>query len=162
MKKPKFTEIFNIFWKHVPFILCRSSQFYQMFYISVNFDFCIMKKLWDLAHEKLVNILGGHHDGTNIHGCQSYLKIHLCTEISKRRTIMQATVYVNKTWFRIYSTFMLFHLWFLTVFTFYQGGKMRGEALGEWKPIHPNQISNELFFPNILNVSVVNPLCFTA
>ena len=63
MEKPKFTEIFNICWKHVPFVLCRSSQFDQMFYInSVNFDFCIMKKC------------------------------HLCTEISKRRTIMQATV----------------------------------------------------------------------
>ena len=74
-QKSKFTEIFNICWKHVPFILCRSSQFDQMFYISVNFDFCIMKKLWDLAHEKLVNILGGHHVGTNIHGCQPYLKI---------------------------------------------------------------------------------------
>ena len=74
-QKSKFTEIFNICWKHVPFILCRSSQFDQMFYISVNFDFCIMKKLWDLAHQKLVNILGGHHVGTNIHGCQPYLKI---------------------------------------------------------------------------------------
>ena len=42
---------------------------------SIIFDFCIMKKLRDLAHEKLVNILGGHHVGTNIHGCQPYLKI---------------------------------------------------------------------------------------
>ena len=74
-QKSKFTEIFNICWKHVPFILCRSSQFDQMFHISVNFDFCIMKKLWDLAHEKFVNILGGHHAGTNIHGWQPYLKI---------------------------------------------------------------------------------------
>ena len=74
-QKSKFTEIFNICWKHVPFILCRSSQFDQMFYISVNFDFCIMKKLWDLAHEKLVNIQGGHHVGTNIHGWQPHLKI---------------------------------------------------------------------------------------
>ena len=70
MQNSKFTEIFKISWKHVPFILCRSSQFVQMLYISVNFDFCTMKKLWDLAHEKLVNILGGHHVGTNIHGCQ--------------------------------------------------------------------------------------------
>ena len=74
-QKSKFTEIFNICWKHVPFILCRSSQFDQMFYIFVNFDFCIMKRLWDLAHEKLVNIQGGHHVGTNIHGCQPYLEI---------------------------------------------------------------------------------------
>ena len=28
-------------------------------YPIYDFDFCIMKKLWDLAHEKLVNILGG-------------------------------------------------------------------------------------------------------
>ena len=34
-----------------------------------------MKKLGDAAHEKLVNIKGGHHVGTNIHGCQPYLKI---------------------------------------------------------------------------------------
>ena len=26
----------------------------------VNFDFSIMKKLWDLAHEKLINIIGRH------------------------------------------------------------------------------------------------------
>ena len=97
MEKPKFTEIFNICWKHVPFILCRSSQFDQMSYISVNFDFCITKKLWDLAHEKLVNVLGGHHVGTNILGCQPAIpgNCHLCNEISKRRTIMQATVYTT-------------------------------------------------------------------
>ena len=27
---------------------------------KVNFDFSIMKKLWDLAHEKLINIIGRH------------------------------------------------------------------------------------------------------
>ena len=27
---------------------------------KVNFDFYIMKKLWDLAHEKLINIIGRH------------------------------------------------------------------------------------------------------
>ena len=26
----------------------------------VNFDFSIMKKLWDVAHEKLINIKGRH------------------------------------------------------------------------------------------------------
>ena len=41
-----------------------------MLNISVNIGFCIMKKLLDLAHEKLVNILGGHGVGINIHGCQ--------------------------------------------------------------------------------------------
>ena len=80
-QKSKFTEIFNICWKHVPFILCRSSQFDQMFYISVNFDFCIMKKLWDLAHEKLVNILGGHHVGTNIHTLQMFYMLFLLSYV---------------------------------------------------------------------------------
>ena len=64
---------------------------------KVNFGFSIMKKLWDLVHEKLVIILGGQHVGTNIH--YSWVSTipedcHLCTEISKRRTIMQATVVV--------------------------------------------------------------------
>ena len=27
---------------------------------KVKFDFSIMKKLWDLAHEKLINIIGRH------------------------------------------------------------------------------------------------------
>ena len=27
---------------------------------KVNFDFSIMKKLWDVAHEKLINIKGRH------------------------------------------------------------------------------------------------------
>ena len=47
--------------KHVPFILCRSSQFQQMLNNYVNFDFYIMKKLLDLAHAKLVTILGGQY-----------------------------------------------------------------------------------------------------
>ena len=46
-----------------------------------------------LANEKLVNILGGHHVWTNIHGCQPCPgNCHLCTEISKRRTIIHTTV----------------------------------------------------------------------
>ena len=94
-QKSKFTEIFNICWKHVPFILCRSSQFDQMFYISVNFDFCIMKKLWDLAHEKLVNILGGHHVGTNIHGCQPYLKIAIYVLKSENGGLLCRPLYVQ-------------------------------------------------------------------
>ena len=27
---------------------------------KVNFDFSIMKKLWDLAHEKLINTIGSY------------------------------------------------------------------------------------------------------
>ena len=34
------------------------SQFEQMLYVFVNSDFWIMKKLWDLVHEKLVNKQG--------------------------------------------------------------------------------------------------------
>ena len=26
----------------------------------VNFDFSIMKKLWDVCHEKLINLIGRH------------------------------------------------------------------------------------------------------
>ena len=26
----------------------------------VNFDFSIMKKLWDVCHEKLINVIGRH------------------------------------------------------------------------------------------------------
>ena len=46
----------------------------------VNFQFSIMKKLLDLAHVNLVNILGGHGIGINIHRCQPNPKNgHLCT-----------------------------------------------------------------------------------
>ena len=34
-----------------------------------------MKKLQDFAHEKLVNILGGHRVGINIHACQPNLEM---------------------------------------------------------------------------------------
>ena len=27
---------------------------------KVNFDFAIMKKLWDVGHKKLINIIGRH------------------------------------------------------------------------------------------------------
>mgnify|MGYP007022701914 CR=1 FL=1 len=27
----------------------------------VNFDFSVMKKLWDVGHEKLINIIGSHN-----------------------------------------------------------------------------------------------------
>ena len=49
-----------------------------------------VKKLLDLAHEKLVNILGGHDVGTNNHACQRSLQmsIYLCTKIGLRLTII--------------------------------------------------------------------------
>ena len=42
---------------------------------KVNFDFSIMKKLWDLAHEKLINIIGRHGILNEIHGCQLHPKV---------------------------------------------------------------------------------------
>ena len=69
-----------------------------MFYISVNFDFCIMKKLWDLAHEKLVNILGGYHVGTNIHGCQPYLKIAIYVLKSANDGLLCRPLYIFRIW----------------------------------------------------------------
>ena len=41
-------------------------------YLPVNFNFWIMKTLWNLAHENVVNIIDGHCVGINIHGCQPY------------------------------------------------------------------------------------------
>ena len=66
-----------------------------MLNISVNFDFCIMKKLWDLAHEKLVNILGGHHVVTNIHGCQPYLKIAIYVLKSANGGLLCRPLYIS-------------------------------------------------------------------
>ena len=68
--------------------------FHQMLNISVNFEFCFMKKLWDLAHEKLVNILGGHHVGTNIHGWQPYLKIAIYVLKSANGGLLCRPLYV--------------------------------------------------------------------
>ena len=43
---------------------------------KVNFDFSIMEKLWDLAHEKLINIIDiGMAFWMNIHGCQLHPKV---------------------------------------------------------------------------------------
>ena len=53
---------------------------------KVNFDFSIMKKLWDLTHEKLVNIIGRH----GILDQYSWMSVndHLCTiKISSKKTI---------------------------------------------------------------------------
>ena len=49
--------------------------FQQIMNIYVNFELYIVKKLADLALEKLVKTLGGHGVGINIHGCQPSLKI---------------------------------------------------------------------------------------
>ena len=50
---------------------------------TVTFGFFIMKKLLDLAHERLVNIPGGHEIWINIHGWQpNPISVHLCTKIN--------------------------------------------------------------------------------
>ena len=45
-----------------------------MLNIYVNFGFSIMKKLLDLAHENMANILSGHGIGVNIQG-QKYSRL---------------------------------------------------------------------------------------
>ena len=70
-----------------------------MLNISVNFGFSIMKKLWDLAHEKLVNILGGHHVGTNIHGCQPYMEIAIYELKSANGGLLCSALYINSLYF---------------------------------------------------------------
>ena len=52
----------------------------------MNFQFSIMKNLWDLANEKLVNIIGRH----GILDQYSWMSVndHLCTiKISSKKTI---------------------------------------------------------------------------
>ena len=41
----------------------------------VNFDFYILKKIWDLAHEKLINIIARYGILMNTHGCQPHPKV---------------------------------------------------------------------------------------
>ena len=40
-----------------------------------------MKKLLNLAHEKLVHILGGHGIGINIYGCQPNLEMAIYSRV---------------------------------------------------------------------------------
>ena len=93
-QKPKFTEIFNICWKHVPVILCRSSQFDQMFYMY----FC---EFLFLHYEKIMRFspwkIGKYTRWASCWDQYSWVSAipedcHLCTKVSKRWTIMQATV----------------------------------------------------------------------
>ena len=52
-----------------------------------------MKKLRDSAHDELVNTIGGHYVGIDIHKGQPYpSNCHSCTEISKWWTILHTTV----------------------------------------------------------------------
>ena len=52
----------------------------------VNFDFSIMKKLWDVGHEKLINMIGKPWHFGCIHGCQSYPRNHdLCSKSAQKR-----------------------------------------------------------------------------
>ena len=42
---------------------------------KVNFDFSIMKTIWDLAHEKLIDIIGRHGILDEYSWCQLHPKI---------------------------------------------------------------------------------------
>ena len=44
----------------------------------MNLEYYNVKKLIDLAFEKLVNTLGGHGFGSNFYGCQPSLEITMC------------------------------------------------------------------------------------
>ena len=50
IQKSKFTERYNICSNWLLLQSIKGTCFPQMLNIFVNFDFCIMKKLWDLAH----------------------------------------------------------------------------------------------------------------
>ena len=78
-----------------------------MLNIWVNFDFCFMKKLWDWAHEKLVNIQGGHHVGTNIHGWQPYMKIAIYVLKSANGGLLCRPLYIDFTSWICTSQFFL-------------------------------------------------------
>ena len=80
-----------------------------MLNICVSFDFSIMKKLWDLAHEKLVNILGGHCVGSNIYGCQPYLKIAIYVLKSTNGGLFYTPLYVL-TYIHI-VIFIRYYIW---------------------------------------------------
>ena len=75
--------------KHIPFILSRLANLNNF----VSFGFSIMKKLIDLVHEKLVNTLGGHGIGINIHGGQPNPRnSHLCTKTDQKLKLLLGTV----------------------------------------------------------------------
>jgi hypothetical protein len=72
------------------FILCRLANMLNNF---VNFRYSIIKKLLYLAHGKLVNILGGHGIGINIHGGQPNPRNnHLCTKTGQKLKLLLGTV----------------------------------------------------------------------
>ena len=98
IQKSKFTERYNICSNWLLLQSIKGTCFQQMLNISVNFDFCFMKKLWDLAHEKLLNIQGGHHVGTNIHGWQPYLKISIYVLKSANGGLLCRPLYVYCLW----------------------------------------------------------------
>ena len=72
MQKSKFTERHNICLNWLLLQSIKRTCYLQMLSINVNVEFCIMTKLWDLAHEKLVNMIAGHSVWINIHDGQPY------------------------------------------------------------------------------------------
>ena len=87
----------------------KRDMFQQMLNISVNFDFCLMKKLRDLAHEKLVNILGGPRVGTNIHGCQPYLNIAIYVLKSANGGLLCGPLYSDRTLGKTFKSDIILH-----------------------------------------------------
>ena len=62
----------------------------------MNFDFSIMKKLWDLAHEKLIDIIGRH----GILDQYSWMSAtpwnsHLCSKTAQKPKLPLGTVYTK-------------------------------------------------------------------
>ena len=51
----------------------------------VNFDFSIMKKLWDVGHEKLINIIGRHGILDLFMDVSHTLDITICITIKKKK-----------------------------------------------------------------------------
>ena len=71
-------------------------MFLQMLGNKVNFDFSIMKKLWDLAHEKLISIIGNFVD------LESKVQISSVTKQKKFiKTIMKIITKINNDYLHI-------------------------------------------------------------
>jgi hypothetical protein len=53
----------------------------------MNFDFSIMKQLWDVGHEKLINIIGSHGILDVFMDVSHTLAVngHLCSKSAQKR-----------------------------------------------------------------------------
>ena len=72
--------------KHAPFIYCKLANFTKCCIIMWILIFSIMKKVWDVGLEKLINMIGRHWHFGYIHGCQPYPRNdHLCSKSAQKR-----------------------------------------------------------------------------